>query len=595
MFVPVNATSLRQTDSAVLQTPAQRRESLQARYPAWRSMTLSQALDAAVVEFGPLPLVMTDSTIYSYTEIQSWSRAIAAGLIAHGLAAGDHIAVVMANFPEFVAVKYAIARIGAVAVPINFALRRQELRYILEQSDSRALIVMDRLRDRNYLDDLDAIAPDWPRRAGGDLLPRLSHVFVHSTGAPLADGVKSLESLARSGTPGSRAELAARERSADPHFRADVIYTSGTTGQPKGVMLSHDMILRAAYASAYTRAFEDGRRILFSLPMYHVFGYVECLVACTFAGGAIVPQVFFDAPGFLKAAEVHAATEMVCVPMMTLKLLEAADGSRFDGRRLLSMFNSGGASPPAIWQDIRDKLGAREVLTAYGMTETTASTTCTRPEDSDEYLHTTNGRFKLSGAAGDPALGGLLALYKTIDPVSGADLAPGESGELVARGPIVTTGYYNKPEETVAAFTPDGWLHTGDVGVVTSEGFVTLTGRLKETYRCGGEMVMPREIEDLLNTHPLVGQALVVGIPDPKMGEVGCVCVLPAGGVRPDPQDLIDLCTARLARFKVPRHVVFITADELPLTATGRPQKFRLMEIAQSRLAASDGRHPGRA
>jgi fatty-acyl-CoA synthase len=587
MFVPVNEGVVRQgVGAGSLLPPSRRREWLQARHRQWHSLTLSQALDAAAGEFGPLPLVITDAKSFTYSEIQNWSRAIAAGLIERGLSAGDHIALVMANFPEFVAIKYAIARIGAVAVPINFALRRQELKYILEQSDARALIIMDRLRDRDYLKDLDAIVPEWSESAGGALLPQLRHVFVHPTCGRLPANVDLIESLAESGSAASRAELAVRERNGDPNFRSDVIYTSGTTGQPKGVMLSHDMILRAAYASAYTRAFENGRRILFSLPMYHVFGYVECLIAATFAGGAIIPRVSFEAPGFLEAAETHAATEMVCVPMMTLKLLESVDTVGFDGRHLISMFNSGGASPPTIWRDIRDKLGAREVLTAYGMTETTASTTCTRPEDSDEYLISTNGRFKFAGVAGAPALDGLLAIYKTIDPVSGADLAPGVAGELVALGPIVTTGYYNKPEETAAAFTPDGWLHTGDVGVVTSDGFLTLTGRLKETYRCGGEMVMPREIEDLLNAHPLVGQAHVVGIPDQKMGEVGCVCVIPAGELRPDPQELIGLCSASLAKFKVPRHVVFITADELPLTATGRPQKFLLMEIARARLAA---------
>jgi fatty-acyl-CoA synthase len=223
------------------------------------------------------------------------------------------------------------------------------------------------------------------------------------------------------------------------------------------------------------------------------------------------------------------------------------------------------------------------------MTETTASTTCTLPEGSDTYLLTTNGHLKHAGVAGDPSLGGVLAQYKTIDPLTGEDLPPGVSGELVARGPIVTPGYYKKEEETRAAFNPEGWLHTGDVGIITHEGYLTLTGRLKETYRCGGEMVMPREIEEVLNEHPLVGQAHVVGLPDVKMGEVGCVCVLPAGEVLPDPQELIELCASRLARFKVPRHVVFITAEELPLTATGRAQKFRLAELARARLAAGQG------
>jgi len=554
-------------------------------------MTLSQALDVAADRHPDRPLVITDPQTYSYRDIQGWSAALAAGLIARGVQAGDHVAVVLANYPDFVAVRYAISRVGAVAVPINFALRRQELSYILEQSDSTVLITMDRLRDRDYLDDLDALAPGWETAGGGARWPRLRHVIVHSCAESTRPAATMLAELTRLGTPEDRAEVARRSAAADPHFRSDVIYTSGTTGLPKGVMLSHDMILRAAYASAYTRAFEDGRRILFSLPMYHVFGFVECLIASTFAGGAIIPHVAFDAGRMLAAAQAHRATEMVCVPMMTLKLLEAARAGGFDGSHLVAMFNSGGASPPSIWQDIRDVLGAREVLTAYGMTETTASTTCTLPEGADRHLLETNGCLKQAGVAGDPSLGGVLAQYKTVDPLSGEDQPAGVTGELVARGPIITQGYYNKPEETRAALDADGWLHTGDVGVVTSEGYLTLTGRLKETYRCGGEMVMPREIEDLLNAHPLVGHAHVVGIPDVKMGEVGCVFVLPAGDVWPDPRELIDLCAARLARFKVPRHVVFITPDELPLTATGRPQKFRLAELAQQRLAAPQ---PGR-
>jgi fatty-acyl-CoA synthase len=566
-------------------TPEQRRAALEARHPVWRPRTIAQALDAAAAEFAERPLVITDSCTYTYRDMQAWSSALAVGLIESGVQVGDHVAVVLANFPEYVAVKYAIARVGAVAVPVNFALRRQELSYILEQSDSTALITMDHLRDRNYLEDLDALMPGWEHGGGGARWPRLRRVFVHTTGGEPRSAATTLSTLTAMGTPTSRVELNRRESQADPHFRSDVIYTSGTTGLPKGVMLTHDMILRAAYASAYTRAFEDGRRILFSLPMYHVFGFVECLIASTFVGGAIVPHVVFDARKMLEAAQSHRATELVCVPMMTLKLLEVAGREGFDSSSLLAMFNSGGAAPPTIWRDIRELLGAREILTAYGMTETTASTTCTLPEGADEFLLSTNGQLKFAGVAGDPDLGGVLAQYKAIDPVTGSDLPSGTSGELVVRGPIVTTGYYKKDEETRAAFNAEGWLHTGDVGEITADGYLTLTGRLKETYRCGGEMVMPREIEDLLNEHPLVAQALVVGLPDMKMGEVGCACVVPAGHGRPDPQELIDFCASRLARFKVPRHIVFLSADEVPLTATGRAQKFKLVELVKGRLS----------
>ena len=567
-------------------TVAQRRSALESLQGAWVPKTIAQALDAAAMRWPDRPLVIGDAHAWTYAEVQRVSREIAAGLMALGIGPGDHVAILLANYPEYVALKYAIARIGAVAVPINFSLRRNELNYILGQSDSKVLVTMDRFRDRNYLEDLDALIPGWPSAGGGSSLPRLHHVLVFPTGAPVErHDHRTLASLRDLGTSVSPSALSSLERNADPHARSDIVYTSGTTGLPKGVMLTHDMILRAAYASAYTRAFEDARRVMFALPMYHVFGYVECLVACTFVGGAIIPQVAFDAQAMLDGAQAHGANELVCVPTMTLKLLELAAAQGFDGSRLTAFFNSGGISPPPIWQRIRDAFGAREVLTGYGMTETTASTACTLPEESDEHLLNSNGRFKDAGIAGDPALQGVLALYKTIDPLTGADLPPGASGELVAKGPIVTSGYYKKDEETHVAFTPDGWLHTGDIGVVTADGYVTLTGRLKETYRCGGEMVMPREIEDLLLSYPGVAHALAVGVPDPKMGEVGCVCIVRSSDTHPTAEELLDFCREHLARFKVPRHVLFLTESDIPTTATGKAQKFKLTELARRRLA----------
>jgi fatty-acyl-CoA synthase len=354
-------------------------------------------------------------------------------------------------------------------------------------------------------------------------------------------------------------------------------------------MLTHDMVLRAAYSSALTRAFEDGRRILFAMPLYHVFGYVECMIAVTFVGGAIIPQAEFDPDAMLDLAEKNAANEIVMVPVMTMKLIEAARRRGFDSAHLRTIFNSGGANPPTIWDDIDQVLRPRETITAYGMTETTASTTCTFPEDGKDRLLGSNGGLKLAGVSGDANIGGLVAEYKAIDPQTGADLPPGEEGELVARGPIVTKGYYNKPEETAAAYTPDGWLHTGDLGRIGADGYLQLTGRIKESYRCNGEMVMPKEIEDLFSSDPHLEQVLAVGVPDPRSGEAGCLCVVPRSGHVPDADALIARCAQRLARFKVPRHVLILSANDIPLTVTGRPQKFKLTRLASERLAQQKG------
>jgi fatty-acyl-CoA synthase len=572
----------------MIATPLQRREALEADYPVWEPRTLSGALDAVADRYPDRPLVITDDRVVTYAEVRDQSERLARGLTASGVRPGDHVAVELANYPSFVALKFAIARAGATAVPINFQLRRAELGYILRQSRARLLITMDQFRGQDYLADLDLLIPGWRETAGGQALPDLMRVFVFATGAQVPAEVSTLDDLEQTGAgaPG------ARDFAADPGAASDIIYTSGTTGSPKGVILTHDMVLRTAYSSAYVRAFEDGRRIHFALPMYHVFGYIECLIAAMLVGGAVIPHVQFDPGTALDAIERHRATEIVCVPLMTLKMLEVAPTRSRDLTSLISVFSSGGASPPEIWAEIRAVFGAPELMTAYGMSETTASTTCTLPEGPDHRLATSNGCLKQAGVAGDPDLGGVLALYKTRDPETGDDLVPGESGELMALGPIVTPGYFDKPEETAAAFTDDGWLHTGDIGTIDADGFVLLTGRIKESYRCGGEMVMPREIEAVLGAHPAVLEAHVVGLPHPRMGEVGCACVvLVDGATAPDPQELIDLCAEHLARFKVPRHVLYVGAEELPRTATGRVQKFKLVEqikpLVQGAPAAS--------
>jgi fatty-acyl-CoA synthase len=573
--------------------PDERRRQLEERFPRWEPKTLSQALDASVELYGDQPLVITDERTYSYRDIQEWSRRLAAGLVASGVRPGDHVALIMANYPEFTALKYAIARAGATTIPLNFLFRRSELAYVLEQSKARLLITMNELRDLDYLAELDAIMPGWETRAGGDELPELRHVFVFSTDGNARPGMRSVRDLELLGTAGDREELARREAAGDPSSTSDILYTSGTTGRPKGVMMTHDMVLRTAYGSAYWCAFERGRRLVFALPMYHVFGYVECLIASTFVGGAIIPHVQFDPGAILAAVERHRANEVVCVPIMTIKLLETAQQRSFDLSTLHTVFSSGGAAPPKLWGDIRRILGAQEILTAYGMTETTASTTCTRPEDPDERLLSTNGKLKHAGVAGLPELGGLLARYKVVDPETGEELAPGQRGEFLAKGANITPGYYNKPEETAAAFTEDGWLRTGDIGVLDEDGYIRLTGRIKESYRCGGEMVMPREVELVINAHPAVDESHVVGIPHERMGEIGCACVVPVAGAEPpDAQELIDLCAEQLAKFKVPRHVIFMAADELPLTATGRVQKFKLAELARQRLQQDNAAQP---
>ncbi len=565
---------------------AQRQAALRRRFPVWTPRTLDQALDAAAAEFPDRPFVVTDARSWTYREMRAWSERVAAALVAAGVRRGNHVGLLMANQPEFVALKFGIARAGAVAVPINFLNRRDELGYVLHQSDAVLLVTMDRWRDLDYLGILDELAPGWERRGGDQAFPRLKQVVVLPTGSePVRNGATALADCV------AHAPAWQPVTHPGPLSNSDVIYTSGTTGSPKGVMLSHDMMLRTAFGSAYGRAFEDGRRILFSLPMYHVYGYVEGLLAALFVGGAIVPQLKFDAAATLRGISRHRATDVLLIPTMTLALIDELKQHMHththDLSSLHSVISSGGRSPATLWQQIIELLRPQEITTGYGMTEVTASSTVTRPDDPFARLLTTNGRLRDVGPAGDPAdplTRGKLVVYRVVDPDTGQAVAPGEVGELLAKGPGVTAGYYSKPEATSEAFTADGWFKSGDLGRIDAEGYLTLVGRLKESYRCGGEQVMPTEVEDLLVTHPAVLQAHVVPVPDARMGEVGALFVVLRDIPAVTDDELIAFCAQRVARFKLPRHVLRIRAEDIPATPSGRARKFLLVQQAVAML-----------
>jgi fatty-acyl-CoA synthase len=550
---------------------------------AWQPMTISQALDRATSKYATRPFVMTDGRIWSYQDVQEASRQVAARLIEQGVRPRDHVGLILGNYVEFVIAKFAIARIGAVAVPINIVLRQRELSYIIAQADCVALITMDWYRGRDYLADLDAIMPGWELAGGGENFPKLHTVFVVHTDGSERPGVKQLTEPDWTPRIQTWETLKNAEHGADPYFACDVIYTSGTTGHPKGAIVTHDMVLRTGYASTYAMAREEGRRVLFAVPLYHVFGYVECLIASMFVGGAIIPRAAFDAKDMVEAAERFEVGEIACVPSMTRQMIEVAKERGFHCPSLVAFFNSGGDYPPTIWQEIRDVFGASELLMGYGMTETTASTCCCLPEGEDIHLLTSHGRLKDAGAAGFAEYGGKLAIYKAVNPETGEDLPHGEKGELLVRGYCVTRGYYNKPDENARAFTEDGWLRTGDVGTVDAEGYIRLLGRIKESYRCGGEMVMPEEVENFLKTHESIQNVYVVGVPDPKMGEVGCALIVPRGDV-PDANAIMDFCRDRIARFKIPKYVIEVAPDKVPHTATGRPRRVFLASLARERL-----------
>lgn len=563
---------------------AERRAALEASLPDWPSLTYPTLLRRNVELYGDRPVVLTDRRSLTYRELWAEARTLAKGLVAIGVEPGDHVAMVMANHAEFVVLQFAVACAGAVNVPFNFRLQREELGHVIGQSKATCLITMDAFGDHDYLDLLDRIAPGWESRPESTF-PDLRQVITFSaerTG-PARAGVLDLDGLAERGREVDDAEI---DRRIEAGRATDVIclmYTSGTTGFSKGAMLTHDNFLRCAFASARIRALEDGRRILFALPLYHVFAYAEGLTAAFWVGGAIVPRLVFDPEDTFTAIERFRAQEALFVPTMALVLVEHPARKDHDLSSLNAVMTASAPAPVRLWEQVKAELGVEEVVTAYGQTEVTAATTYTMPDDPLELASVTVGRPKEGGVAGDPALGGMVCVYKTIDPVTLEDLPAGAEGELAVAGPQLMRGYFDKPEETEKVFLPGRWMRSGDLGEVRPDGYLRLTGRSKELYKRGAELVAPKEVEILLDGRPDVLQSYVVGVPDELWGEVGWAFVVPAAGRHPTEAELLADCREHLARFKVPEHVEFITGQELPLTGSGKVQKFKLAERVAER------------
>ena len=557
-----------------------RRAALRNAVPVWNPSTLHGRLDASAGLFGSRPLVICDDLVLTYRDVAYQSQCLAAGLRELGVGPGDRVGMVMANYPEFVTVKFAISRVGAIAVPFNFLYRRDELAYVLADSGCRVLVTMTGFDGLDYQAMLDGIAPGWDAIGfahrpdwADDAVPTLRHVVLLDTDGRARGGVHSVVGLS---ALGSESRCRGGAIAVAPDDPADLLYTSGTTGTPKGVVTSHDAVLRTAYASALTRAFEDGRRILFSLPCYHMFGYVEGLLSVMYVGGAVIPLTGFSAERYFAGIQRHGATDMLCVPTMAVAMAESPVRSRYDLSSLNAILCGSAPAPIWLWNQIAEDFGVREIVTGYGMTECGGAMTLTRPEDPLQLTAETAGRPKMSGAASIPGSDELV-VYKTVDPTTGADLPTGHEGELVSSGPTVMQGFWNRPDETAAALRGQ-WLHSGDLGVVRRDGYLHVTGRSKELYKSGGELVMPKEIEDLLARHDDISQVFAIGLVDDCWGEIGCAVVVPAPGSELTEGDVLTLCRQNLAKFKVPKRVVFCAAEDLPKTPTGKVQKFKLAQ-----------------
>lgn len=531
--------------------------------------------DTVVGRHPDRPFIITDDAALTYRGIRDWSMALAGGLVDLGAGPGTVIALLIDNRTEMVAAKLAVARIGAIAAPLNYSYRGDELIAALHHCGAEVLITISRSLATDFLQVLDERLPGWERRGSGDeTLPRLRRVVLVDDDRP---GAETLKGLAERGRGVPTEAIDRLTDAVDPDSVCDIVFTSGTTGHPVAAELTHDMVLRSAYGSAYHRAFDDGWRICFSLPVYHVFGYIEGLLAAMMVGGAVIPRRVFNPVTMLQAIAEHRADEVLLVPTMTVALVGEASQKTYHLGALRSVFSAAASAPVRLWEQVHDLLAPEIVFTGYGQTEVSASTALTLPGDPLDVVSETVGTCKLGGAAALPGMDGRLAQYRALDPFTGAARPTGTEGELAASGPIVARNYHNDPEQTAVTIV-DGWLRTGDLGTVDADGYLRLTGRARELFKIGGELVAPKQVEDVLTGIPGVAQAFVVGVPDERYGEVGHAWIVPDGSKELDPKELTRYCRDHLAPFKVPRAIHFIDTDALPTTTTGKVKKYLLAQ-----------------
>ncbi|GGK06538.1 AMP-binding protein [Lentibacillus kapialis] len=570
------------------QSVLERREALEARFPVWPRNTVAGHFAKACDQFTDRPFLYINDEEYTYGEV--WNKAVqyAKAFIRLGVKRRDHIAVLMDNDAAYPSLMIASSIIGAVFIPINAMLAKDELEYIISQLDAKYLILQPKIKNKEHGKAISELL----NNNDFQVHSQLEQVIVLSNGEEgLSDSrFMTWGAFLKESKAVSKKSMNKRWReSCYPDEVAIIMYTSGSTGSPKGVMLTDDMLLRCGYGTCISRAIEDGRITFAPLPFYHCFAIIEAIFAMSFVGGALISAFGASPLLSLQLMEKYKVNDYLCVPSSLTSLLNHPRVSEFDLSHLFAMWCGAAPAPVTVWERAIDVLGLTETITGYGQTEVASSGVTTEIGDPLERISTRAGRPKLGGVSGLREFHGSAVEYKTIDVDTGNTLPGGSVGELAVRGVTVTHGYYNKPEETAEVIDKDGWLRTGDVGKIDDNGYIQLFGRRKEMYKVSGELVSPREAEVVISQHPAVNQVNIIGVPDKLTTETGAAFIELKEKETCTRREIIDWCSPRIARFKIPRHIWFIEASEWPMTSTGKIQKFRLQERAEARLGKIDG------
>jgi fatty-acyl-CoA synthase len=503
----------------------------------------------------------------TFAQLETEARLIARGLMACGVRRGERVALWATNVPEWVVLQFALAKIGAILVTVNTSLRAHEMDYLLRQSESATVITVRGFKDVDYVGVLGEIGA-----VGDTKLPNLKRAIFISRGEgdDCPDGLIAYEKLRELAAGVSEEELDAREREVGLDDVINMQYTSGTTGFPKGVMLSSRNILNNGYWLGLGLGYTPQDRLCLCVPLFHCFGCVIGVLGAYTHGACLCPIEFFDARKVLETIERERCTSLYGVPTMFLAEMEDPEFNRFDLSSLRTGVMAGALCPEALMRRAIDEMNLREITIIYGLTEASPGITQTPRDDTIEHRTQTVGVVL-------PEME-----VKIVDPVTRETLDPNQHGELCVRGYCVMKGYYNNPEATRAAIDDDLWLRTGDQATMDEDGYVRITGRIKDIIIRGGENISPKEVEDLLRQHPSVSDAYVYAVKSEFFGEE----VAAAVRLKPDAQatmeELREFCQGQIARFKIPKYVRFV--GEFPMTASGKIQKFKLREAHEREL-----------
>src|SRR3954465_1258710 len=517
--------------------------------------TIGGNLDRAVAAFGEREALVSvhQGLRYTYAEFGEAVERTGRAFLAAGIQPGERVGIWSPNCAEWALVQYATAKAGIILVNVNPAYRTSELEYALRQSGCRMLVAATAFKTSDYVGMVEEVRP---------ALPGLEQVVFIG---------RDWDEFLAAGDGVDPAELQERQAATQFDDPINIQYTSGTTGFPKGATLSHHNILNNGYLVGEGCRFTEHDRVCIPVPFYHCFGMVMGNLGCTTHGACmVIPAPAFDAESTLSAVQEERCTALYGVPTMFIAQLEHPRFGEYDLTSLRTGIMAGSPCPVETMRRVIERMHMGEVTICYGMTETSPVSTQTRADDELERRAATVGRVPPH------------VEVRIADPETGRTLPCGEPGELLTRGYSVMLGYWNEPDKTADSIDAARWMHTGDLATMDDDGYVKITGRIKDMVIRGGENLYPREIEEFLYGHPDVSDVQVVGVPDERYGEELAAFVVRREGAACPEDELRAWCEGKIARHKVPRYVRFVS--EFPMTITGKVQKFKLRESAIDEL-----------